>query len=42
MTDATANVFGRQAMHDSDFGERQATNKAKAVKRARRDDKRRS
>ena len=26
-------------MHDSSFGERQATNKAKAVKRARRDAK---
>jgi len=27
----------RQEMHDSGFGERQATNKAKAIKRARRD-----
>jgi len=27
----------RQEMHDSGFGERQATNKAKAVKRAKRD-----
>jgi ATP-dependent RNA helicase DDX49/DBP8 len=26
-----------QEMHDSGFGERQATNKAKAIKRAKRD-----
>ncbi|KAJ9103919.1 putative RNA helicase [Naganishia friedmannii] len=36
---STAKRVASMAMHDSGFGERQATNKAKAIKRARRDAK---
>lgn len=36
-THKRANELITQEMHDSSFGERQAVNKAKAIKRAKRD-----